>query len=499
MEQDKTIHLEPDERISFDKKRPIYLQDTKGLTIEQMNKLEKKRIEEDKFIPRFFKEKEHKVIKVLSEKQEKYYLYKTHPVLNYVIVEKTNKNNLIEDLLHLFKKEDPNWYKEDYINEKFGINALNVYLRDDVQRVGVVVNNPEEKLIYINEHGVNCFNCFQNSALLVNRPDVPDCENKFPTIKAVLMNLCRQEQKYYEFVINWLSYLYQHPTYRFNVSLIFIGGHGGGKGLFGTTLQEIFGNCYYSGNSNDLSSKFNGQIFEGKLLFIGNEIKDGEHKFQFSNTIKEFSTEKWLSVENKFEKRYTARNFVKFIFFANSSDPLSIEPGDRRYFVVKSKPLVMDYEQRNKFVDNIEGFFTNEVNAFCSYLNTYPADQQKVINAPETTPEKQDVIDLNISDFKAEIFDIIEDVKKEDWLHIPITKEPCIRHTYLRTQYNLDKQDKYKMSKKKFGARLSMNGFEKDSRTIEFKDSDGSIKSEFMHLVLIPDEIITLKKPKENK
>jgi len=489
--KDKQNKLELNDFKGIDSEKPIILQDTAKLSIEQMLSIDKKRIEENKFIPRFFKEKEYKIIKVLSEKADKYYLYKTHPVLNYIIVEKSNKSNLIEDLLHLFKKENPNWYVEDYQNEKFGINALNNYLRDDVDRVGVVVNNPEEKLIYINEDGIKCFNCFQNSALLVARPNVKDCENRFPTIKAVLMNLCRNEQDYYDFVINWLSYLYQHPTYRFNVSLVFIGGHGGGKGLFGTTLQTIFGNCFYAGNSNDLSSKFNGQIFEGKLLFIGNEIKDGEHKFQFSNTIKEFSTEKWLTVENKFEKRYTARNFVKFIFFANSSDPLAIEPGDRRYFVVKSKALVMDYEQRNKFVDDIDGFFTNEVNAFCSYLNNYPADQQKVINSPPMTPEKQDIIDINITDFKAEILDIMEDNKKY-WLFTPIDKKlfPCMEHKDLRTKYNFDKKDKDKMSEKKFGARISMNGFEKDHKTININSRDGRDELRSMHIVLIPDELV---------
>lgn len=419
------------------------------------------------------------IVKVQSEKQSKYILYKEHPIYNYQLITKTTRQDLLDDLLHSFSKKDPNWWKEVVNSDKpTQVNYLvDKYLRQDVDRVNSCINDPAQPLLFTDEQGTSYFNYFQNTELLVNKPNV---DFEFPIIHEIIWNLCEKNIDYYDWVINWFAVLYQYPTYRFSTSIIFIGAKGSGKGMLSKVFQKIFGNCCYLANSKDLISNFNSQLFEGKLLLMANEIVDQHNKYQFSNDLKELITEENISVEKKFSDRYIAKNYIKTIFFSNSSNPIVIEEGDRRYFVVKATSLNMDYKTRQKFFED-EDYFTKEVLGFCTFLNNYPINQELVVSEPIMTPAKQSIININLTDFKGRILDIMVD-NIDIWI---IGIDGCyFPNSKLFSLYK-GQNNKEIISGKKFTAKLRNNDFIVLKKTID-KITDT--------LVRIPDVLVEKSK-----
>jgi hypothetical protein len=408
------------------------------------------------------------IVKIQSQKQHKYVLYKKDNILNYKIITKTTKTDLIDDLVYYFNQIQPNWYvdivggKNPTYNK--GKKLVDEFLSDSVSRVNDITNDPAESLFFTDkETSISYFNLFQNTYYLVERPNQ---EKKWDVINNILWNLCEKNPEYYDWVINWLAVLYQYPTYRFTTSIIFIGAKGSGKGMFTKVMQKIFGHCCYAANSKDLISNFYSQIFENKLLLIANEIIDQNKKYQFSNDLKEMITEDKISVERKFTDRYEAKNYVKTIFFSNSNMPIVIEEGDRRYAVFKSQKLKMDYKVRNKFFED-EEFFTNQVEGFMAYLNNYIIDQEKVVSEPIMTPAKESIIHVNTTDLKAIINEIIEE-QNNDWVMDNTNGDYWISYNVIYDIYTQVKmENKKRPARNKFSHKLKVNDFTVEKRTID--------------------------------
>lgn len=435
------------------------------------------------YIPTFFKKTGYCLVKILSETQNRYILYKKHPYLNYIIYCKTTKTEIIEELLHLFEEDKPNWYLPDFKTQAEGKKELIDFISKTTKRANACINDPAQPTFFKDYMGVTYFNFFQNSELLVNPPNL---ENDFSTIKSIIENLTEFNKDYYNWFMDWLAFLYQNPTYRFNTSVIITGAHGAGKNLFGKVLQRIFGITCYIGNSRDLSSNFNAQLLEGKLLLIANEVLDQNNRYQFSNDIKTFITDTDISVEKKFENRYMAKNYVKCIFFGNSPNPISIEEGDRRFCVFRAKKLNLSHNILEQFALDIDGFFTNEVLGFVTHLKNRPVTSEIAIMTPIMTPAKQDIISLNETDFKGIVSDLIislindwKEQTKGKWL---------IKQEALYTAYILA-NPKEKISSIKFGAKLNSNGF------IKLKTTVGVVNG---YWIEIPTQIVKDNKPFSN-
>ena len=347
------------------------------------------------------------IVKVTNLTNKKFILYTKDKILNYKIVSNSTKQDVLEDIIHIVSSDNPNWYidiVEQKPSFKKGVEEIKTYLSYYCRRVNDIINDPARELMFT-DNGVDYFNLFQNTKYVVEKPN----EYKdWSTIYKVLSNLCGKDEDNYDWAINFLSCLYNNPTYRFATSIIFIGDKGSGKGMLSEALMKIYGRCTYRANSKDLTNNFNSQLFEGKVLLLANEIIDQRNKYQFSNDLKEFVTEKEISVEKKFSDRYMAKNYIKLILFSNSNQPISIEEDDRRYAVFKGRKIDIDYEERKKYWDDVDNYFTDQVEGFCYFLKNYKYDLSKVVSEPIMTTYKQDIIDVNKTDFKSIILDILK-------------------------------------------------------------------------------------------
>ena len=437
------------------------------------------------------------IVKITTSVNNPYILYKNHKYKRYVVLSRGSRNSVSADLIHYFKQYDPNWYikiNPDGKNktESKGKLLVRDFLDEDCDRVQYLINDPAKELVFF-ENNLKYFNLFQNTKYLVDKPDK---EGDWSFIRDLIWNLCSEDEDKYNWVINWLKCLYQYPTYRFTTSIIFIGDKGSGKGLFSKVLKKIFDNCCYSANSKDLISSFNAHLLQNKVLLLANEIIDQNKKYQFSNDLKEFVTEDEISVEQKYSDRYMARSYIKLILFSNSRQPISIEEDDRRYFVCHSKSLkrLKTYEEINKFIED-EDYFISQVESFCAYLNnSTDYDFEKVVSGPPMTKEKESIIDINITDFKSIILEIMRDdlvsVKKRK------NNDKIEMWVLFSNLYNFYCNEDYKfynvknITRKKFSGKLEIEGFNKQLLTIDNENG---------RYVQLPDSIVEYKLAIEKK
>ncbi|KAH7814946.1 putative Poxvirus D5 protein [Monocercomonoides exilis] len=140
----------------------------------------------------------------------------------------------------------------------------------------------------------------------------------------------------YEYVINWIANIVQHPGIKNETALILKGIQGIGKNRFTDVISELFAG-YSSRNVTEvgeLTGNFN-SVVESKMLIVLNELKNcGDDRLANFNALKSVITENIIRINEKNQPRRTAENVANFIFVTNHSFPVKIETGDRRYVVL---------------------------------------------------------------------------------------------------------------------------------------------------------------------
>ncbi len=431
------------------------------------------------------------VIKITSQKNNKFFIFEKDKIIRYRNLIITRKLDAVDEIISVLNKKIPNWYFMIAIDSKnptlfSGRKRLYEYISYDCPRYNDIINDPGNDLFFV-EDNKSYFNLFQNSYYLSEEGRSKLEEKDWSIIQKVIWNLSGENEENYEWIINWLATLYQYPTYRFTTSLVFIGQKGSGKGMLAKVIRFIFGNTSYTANSRDLTSNFNAQLFEGKVVLLANEILDQHNKFQFSNNLKEFITENIISVEKKFCDRYLAKNYIKLILFSNSLQPISIEEDDRRYAVFNSSKKIneiIDFNSRSNFFED-KKFFKNQCEGFAYYLLNYIIDDSKVVDEPIMTPAKKDIININLTDFRFIVDEIIEENKdywREDLKGLWHIKFIDIFNSYLIMAQNHQIPTNKIYPKNKFGTKLRLEMY----KVYNMK----SIQSEKTTWVQVPYRII---------
>lgn len=180
--------------------------------------------------------------------------------------------------------------------------------------------------------------------------------------------ICDNNEQVYEYVINWISFIVQHPGKKSGIALVLKGLQGVGKNRFTDTLCEMM-KGYSAKNITDISEltgQFN-SIVEGKMLIVLNELKNcGDDRLANFNALKSIITDDIIRINEKNQPRRDAENVANFIFVSNNAFPVKIESGDRRYLVLscngKHKGDFMYFNQLCNSFD--ESFYENLLTFF---------------------------------------------------------------------------------------------------------------------------------------
>jgi hypothetical protein len=186
----------------------------------------------------------------------------------------------------------------------------------------------------------NLFNGY-NSNINLNLDDSYDNLKKEKILKPFLdlvYQMVGNEEKSFNYMINYLAHLIQKPNERIPICIIFKSKQGIGKNLTFDTIGSLIGKHHYITSSNP--KDFFGDYAEGfyrKLLVNMNEC-EGKDTFDFEGKIKSFITEDSITLNPKFVRQTTISNFARTIIFTNKSNPVPIDvrSKDRRFVVFQS-------------------------------------------------------------------------------------------------------------------------------------------------------------------
>lgn len=158
--------------------------------------------------------------------------------------------------------------------------------------------------------------------------------------------VCAGDAESYEYLMNWMARLIQHPEERAEVAVVMRGGQGCGKGILAKTLWTIFGqHALQISNPKHLTGTFNAHLRDCVFLFADEAIyADDAHAVGTLNTL---ITENVIPLEGKGENLIKVKNFLHLMMASNNDwivptsldarrfaclDVLDTKTGDFEYF-----------------------------------------------------------------------------------------------------------------------------------------------------------------------
>lgn len=149
----------------------------------------------------------------------------------------------------------------------------------------------------------------------------------------ILEVLVDGDHEHFEWVLDWIAFMFQHPEQVAEVAVAFRGEKGTGKGTLGRALFKLAGaSGLHISSPGHLTGRFNSHLqncvclFADEAFWAGN--KEGE------SVLKQLVTEPTLTYEGKGRDAVTGRNHVHIIMASNNDwvVPAGMD-GERRFAV----------------------------------------------------------------------------------------------------------------------------------------------------------------------
>lgn len=136
----------------------------------------------------------------------------------------------------------------------------------------------------------------------------------------------------FKYIIKWTAWSLQNPGQRAEVALVFKGGRGTGKGVFGRAVKAAFGqHGMHISSDRHLTGHFNAHFQDCALLFADEAYWPG-HKAA-EGSIKRLITEPTLLIEPKGINAFEIENCIHLILAANEEWVVPAGQDERRHAV----------------------------------------------------------------------------------------------------------------------------------------------------------------------
>lgn len=198
--------------------------------------------------------------------------------------------------------------------------------------------------------------------------------------------LSRDDEKVYNYIINWFSHLFQKPEKKTNVAIVLYSFvEGVGKNILLDIVSKLL--TGYTGKFKDtksLTDKFNGDLM-GKLFIVGDEINA---KMQdVANELKDIITRVKETIEFKGkDKLQDVSDYKNYIFTTNNENVFKISNSDRRFLFVDCPDETNSREYYNKIVE----IYEDEIKliSIYNYLKTHDISTFNTRDIPITEYKK---------------------------------------------------------------------------------------------------------------
>ena len=209
-------------------------------------------------------------------------------------------------------------------------------------------------------------------------------------------NICRADDKLYDYLIGWLARCVQHPDSPGEVAVVLQGGRGTGKSFFAKELGELFGRHFlHVSNPSHLIGNFNSHLRDVVLLFADEAFFAGDKKH--ASILKTLITEETITIEAKGVDAEAAPNYVHLIMASNDRHVIPAGGDERRFLVLQ----VGDESKQNaKYFKAIKQEMENGgYEALLHYLLGLDLSDFEVRNVPATAAlQEQKMLSLEIEE-----------------------------------------------------------------------------------------------------
>ena len=145
--------------------------------------------------------------------------------------------------------------------------------------------------------------------------------------------LANDNETHYEYILNWIAYMFQRPHILPEVALAFTGNKGTGKSTLGSIIASIVGEAHAIQVSSPevFVGRFN-QHLHNKIFIFADEAITPQNEAQNSR-LKAYITEDKIMFEGKGLPATQNRNYYHLIIASNNPQPVLITPDERRYAI----------------------------------------------------------------------------------------------------------------------------------------------------------------------
>lgn len=145
------------------------------------------------------------------------------------------------------------------------------------------------------------------------------------------------EPEYRAVLTDFCAFQVQFPGVKCRWAVLIQGVDGAGKTYFAEAMKAVLGSEHVKLiNGDSVKSGFNEWAFGCQFVVLEEVRVVGTNKHEVMNALKPLITNDEVTVNEKFRNARKIKNISNYMMFSNHHDALSLTPGDRRYFVVKS-------------------------------------------------------------------------------------------------------------------------------------------------------------------
>lgn len=193
----------------------------------------------------------------------------------------------------------------------------------------------------------NVFNVFEgfNPDIYGDPIDEETIRHRIKPYLDICEALCGGDDEHAMYFHRYIAQIFQDPSNRPPVSIIFKGKQGTGKNMVLDAIGNMLNGSHYISSSNP--NDFFGEHAEGfyrKLLVNLNEA-EGRNTFDFEGRIKSFITDPFIGINPKNVRPTQVANHARSVITTNKPNPIPIDvrSKDRRYVAFQTTDEYLDF------------------------------------------------------------------------------------------------------------------------------------------------------------
>jgi hypothetical protein len=392
----------------------------------------------------------------------KSFKYFNHYFAHFYISNKIyNINNLTSNISESFSDFN-NSLNELYIkNGKSEVKFTTLYMKTEYkQKFSNFDFEPNKKHI---DDKYNLFNGF----IYDNNNNNDYDQNTVNIYLNHIKYMCNNDQKAYNYLINWLAHIIQKPEEKTNVALVFYSiVEGVGKNfIFDIYCELLKGYTTTFRDTDALTDRFNGDMM-GKIFVLGDEINARAQ--EVANELKNIITRQKEIIEFKGKDKYQVNDYKNYAFTTNNENVFKVSNTDRRYVFIECPEEKKDVEYYKRLVQ-----FRNtpsELQQLFNYFKTKDLNNFECVNIPMTDYKKR-LMWANLEAYIKFIYDDFEHIHNTNLtpnelykMSVDFAKNNKMKSTYTEDLFNkqFNKVFNYFKRKTSKGVSYLFNNISKD-------------------------------------